>query len=230
MKQTFCLMDNEGQIRPVAKSSNPDHYEIFYENDTSYPSCLEELQGVLNGAMNVYSAFLDGQEVNICHLPEGIYQIVVTLNPSNWFLESDYTNNVGWTSFELEWDNEGNPTVCTIPDSKNGIWFDKYPYSPSPTASMWPTYERAAYSPTASTWPRTTPRPSVCVGNTPNWENAFGAGCGWYKEFDTPGCELYGYEFFEDFMGPAMKNVTTANYLSWKSAQESHRQPNQRQR
>jgi hypothetical protein len=63
--------------------------------------------------------------VNICHLPSGIYQIVVTLNPpSNWFLESGYTNNIGWTSFELERDNEGNPTVSMIPDSKKGIWFD----------------------------------------------------------------------------------------------------------
>ena len=36
LKQTFCLMDNGGQIRYVANRSNSNQYEIFYENDTSY--------------------------------------------------------------------------------------------------------------------------------------------------------------------------------------------------
>jgi hypothetical protein len=166
--------------------------------------------------------------VNICHLTAGIYRIVVTLNPSNWLLKSDYTNNVGWTSFELEQEKEGNPTVRTIPDSKKGIWFDQYAYNPSPTASMWPTYECATYSTTISLWPTyecatcsttksvwpsyepvvwslnptTTYRPSMCMGNTPDWENYFFVECDWYEEVDMPGCELYGYgyEFVEDFM------------------------------
>ena len=104
-------MYNGNQIRPVANRSNPNHYEIFYEHEASYPCCSEELQGVSKGATDVYSAYLCGQEVNICHLTAGIYRIVVTLNPSNLFLKSDYTNNVGWTSFELEQEKEGNPTV-----------------------------------------------------------------------------------------------------------------------
>ncbi len=45
VKQTFCLMDNAGQIRPVANSSDPNHYEIFYEmthpTQVAWRSCRE---------------------------------------------------------------------------------------------------------------------------------------------------------------------------------------------
>ena len=83
----------------------------------------------------------------------------------------------------------------------------------STTISLWPTYECATYSTTKSVWPSyepvvwslnptTTYRPSMCTGNTPDWENYFCVECDWYKEVDMPGCELYGYgyEFLEDFM------------------------------
>lgn len=127
----------------------------------------------------------------------GIYRIIVTLNPSGCFLESNYSNNVGWASFELERDNEGLPTVSEIPESKGGIWFEDVNW---PTSGLWPTYE-----PTKSPSPTATFSPSKCTGNTPNWLDINLNGCDWYEEIDLPGCPFYG-NFNDGGNGTAMDN------------------------
>jgi hypothetical protein len=197
LKQYFCLMDTD-QIRPVNGSSDPDYYERHYDGTTSYNGCSDTLQGVSNGGMDYYSAGLPGQQVNICGLAAGIYRIIVTLNPSGWFLESNYSNNVGWASFELERDNEGLPTVSEIPESKGGIWFEEVKW---PTYEPWPTSE-----PTKSPSPTATFSPSMCTGNTPNWVHSwYGEGCDSFEEYDLPGCPYYG-NYGDEESGTAMDN------------------------
>jgi hypothetical protein len=190
LKQYFCLMDTD-QIRPVNGSSDPDYYERHNDGTTSYNGCSESLQGVSNGGMDYYGAGLPDQQVNICGLAAGIYRIIVTLNPSGWFSESNYSNNVGWASFELERDNEGLPTVSEIPESKGGIWFEEV---------NWPTFE-----PTKSPSPTATFSPSMCTGNTPNWVDMWLGGCDWYEEYDLPGCPFYGNSY-DGGNGTAMDN------------------------
>jgi hypothetical protein len=183
-------MDTD-QIRPVNGSSDPDYYERHNDGTTSYNGCSESLQGVSNGGMDYYGAGLPDQQVNICGLAAGIYRIIVTLNPSGWFIESNYSNNVGWASFELERDNEGLPTVSEIPESKGGIWFEEV---------NWPTFE-----PTKSPSPTATFSPSMCTGNTPNWVDMWLGGCDWYEEYDLPGCPFYGNSY-DGGNGTAMDN------------------------
>ena len=191
LKQYFCLMDTD-QIRPVNGSSDPDYYERHNDGTTSYNGCSESLQGVSNGGMDYYGAGLPDQQVNICGLAAGIYRIIVTLNPSGWFIESNYSNNVGWASFELERDNEGLPTVSEIPESKGGIWFEEV---------NWPPFE-----PTKSPSPTATFSPSKCTGNTPNWVDMwFDEGCDWFEENDLPGCPYYG-NYGNEESGTAMDN------------------------
>ena len=158
LKQYFCLMDSY-QLKPVANSMDPDKYETFYDSsNSSYTSCNDNVQGVSEGSLDYYYPGTPGQEVSICGLPAGMYRLVVTVNPAGWFLESNYSNNVGWASFELTRDDEGEPSVKETNFSNAGIWFDGYatvsPYptwGPYPTVSPYPTL-----SPTKSLNPTTT--------------------------------------------------------------------------
>jgi hypothetical protein len=69
-----------------------------------------------------------------------MYRLVVTVNPAGWFLESNYSNNVGWASFELTRDDKGEPSVKETNFSNAGIWFDEYgTLNPYPTVSPYPT-------------------------------------------------------------------------------------------
>jgi hypothetical protein len=148
------------------------------------PGCNDNVQGVSEGFLDYYGAYTPGQEVSICGLPAGMYRLVVTVNPAGWFLESNYSNNVGWASFELTRDDEGEPSVKETNFSNAGIWFDEYgTLNPYPTVSPYPTL-----SPTKSFNPTTTSSPSLCTGNTPNWTDGFGDGCDWYEEYYLPGC------------------------------------------
>ena len=197
LKQYFCLLDSY-QFKPVADSTDPDKYEFFFDgSNSSYPRCNDHVQGVSDGFLDYYGAYTPGQEVSICGLPAGMYRLVVTVNPAGWFLESNYSNNVGWASFELTRDDEGKPSVKETNFSNAGIWFDKY--GTYPTVSPYPTL-----SPTKSLNPTTTSSPSLCTGNTPNWTNAYGDGCDWYEEYDLPGCPWLGDRY--GTMGVARDN------------------------
>ena len=190
LKQYFCLMDSY-QFKPVANSTDPDKYEKVYDSsNSSYPGCNDQVQGVSDGSLDYYGAGTPGQEVSICGLPAGMYRLVVTVNPAGWFLESNYSNNVGWASFELTRDDEGKPSVKETNFSNGGIWFDEYTFPMYPTVSPNPT---------------TTSSPSLCTGNTPNWTDAFGDGCDWYEDYYSPGCPQLG-DTFNGTMGSARDN------------------------
>jgi len=213
LKQYFCLMDTD-RIRPVLNTADPDDYESFYDydyNGTSYQSC-DLYQEVSAGALDFYGADLPGQEVSICGLPGGIYRIVVTLNPSGWFLESNYSNNVGWASFKLERDEVGTPTVSETSDSVGGIRFNGY--NPYPTTSPYPTPNPY---PTPSPYPTTS---QLCTGNTPNWSIYGVFGCNWFEVNDLPGCPYNG-DFSNGGMGSAKDNCCYCSSTFSMSPSES---------
>lgn len=124
VKTTFCLIDvNQIQQMP---GGDPDHYDIIKSpaNANLYNDCYADVQGIQAGWIDRYNHSLQGQEVDITGLEAGTYRILSTVNPSGWFLESDYSNNVGWTAFELSRDSNGNPKLSLIPGATGGIWFD----------------------------------------------------------------------------------------------------------
>lgn len=124
VKSTFCLID-VNRIQRVS-ADDPDHYESVKSpaNANLYNDCFADVQGIQNGWIDRYNQALPGQEVEISGLAPGIYRLITMVNPAGWFLESDYSNNVGWTSFELSRESSGNAKLRMIPGGTGGIWFD----------------------------------------------------------------------------------------------------------
>lgn len=127
VKTTFCLID-VNQIQ-AAGGSDPDEYEIIKSpaNANVYNDCFADVQGIQDGWIDRYSHSLPGQEVDVSSLAAGTYRLLVTVNPSNWFLESDYSNNLASVAFELHRNKQGQATLTELSEWSSGIWFDQSP-------------------------------------------------------------------------------------------------------
>lgn len=127
VKTTFCLIDIN-RIQPVA-GADPYLYEVVKSpaKDNLYNDCYADIQGIQSGWIDRYSHSLPGQEIDITNLPAGTYRVKSVVNPSQWFLESDYSNNVGWTGFELSRNSRGNARLQEIEGLHGGIWFSQTP-------------------------------------------------------------------------------------------------------
>lgn len=122
-KVTFCLID-VNQIQP-AGGSDPNQYETIKSPTRGkvYNDCYGEIQGVQAGWMDRYHHSLPGQEVDITSLPVGTYRLFVTVNPSRWFLESDYSNNSASVGFSLDRNKQGQAFIQELPQFTSGVWF-----------------------------------------------------------------------------------------------------------
>lgn len=127
VKTTFCLID-VNQIQP-AGGADADEYEIIKSpaNANVYNDCFADVQGIQDGWIDRYSHSLQGQEVDITSLAAGTYRLVVQVNPSQWFLESDYSNNLSTIGFDLHRNKRGQATLTERPEWTTGIWFDQSP-------------------------------------------------------------------------------------------------------
>jgi len=127
VKTTFCLIDI-CQIQQVS-SSDPDLYELVKSpaNQTDYNDCYADVQGVKAGSMDRYSHSLPGLEVDMTGLEAGVYRVVSIVNPASWFMESNFENNIGWASFSLNRDSNGNPLIKELDGGVGGIWFQQSP-------------------------------------------------------------------------------------------------------
>lgn len=127
VKTTFCLIDIN-QIQPVA-GTDPDLYEVVKSpaKDNLSNDCFADVQGIQSGWIDRYNHSLPGQEIDITNLRAGTYRVKTVVNPSQWFIESDYSNNVGWTGFELSRNSRGNARLREIEGFHGGIWFAQTP-------------------------------------------------------------------------------------------------------
>lgn len=127
VKTTFCLIDIN-RIEPVA-GDDPDLYEVVKSpaHANHYNDCSADVQGITSGWIDRYSHSLKGQELDVTGLPAGVYRLVTQVNPSQWFLESDFTNNRAWTGFVLSRDSQGNPLIDDSDVGTGGLWFAKSP-------------------------------------------------------------------------------------------------------
>ena len=83
-KTTFCVMDtNKINTRLPGASKRP-----------RYKSCDTKVQGMSVGWADKYGYWLDGQSFNISHSPDGTYDLVVQVDPTNAIKESDEGDNV----------------------------------------------------------------------------------------------------------------------------------------
>jgi hypothetical protein len=60
-----------------------------------YWGCGRTLQGLSAGWADTYDSYLEGQSLDITGLPDDVYRLVSTTNPTSKLLEADYTNNSG---------------------------------------------------------------------------------------------------------------------------------------
>lgn len=82
-KLSYCLIDTDtidGQIAGFVPGR-------------TYRGCGRMRQGLSVGWGDEYASYLDGQAVDTTDLPDGVYALVSTANPSRVLLESTYTNN-----------------------------------------------------------------------------------------------------------------------------------------
>ena len=127
VKTTFCLID-VNQIQSTG-SSDPNEYTIIKSPAKAnvYNDCFADVQGIQSGWIDRYSHSLQGQEVDVTSLAAGTYRLKVTVNPSNWFLESDYSNNISTIGFELHRNKQGQAFLTELPGLSSGIWFAQSP-------------------------------------------------------------------------------------------------------
>lgn len=85
-KTSFCLIDVEQfSTDPPLPNAAPD--PSGFGCDTQ--------QQISVGWEDVYSAFTEGQEINVAGLEPGDYWLEATVDPDNHFVEKDETNNTG---------------------------------------------------------------------------------------------------------------------------------------
>jgi hypothetical protein len=90
-KLSYCLMETN-----VIDRDNPN-----FTRRRTHTECGRDAQGILPGWGDRYNAELDGQTIDVTHLPNGRYALMSTANPTGALLESDYTNNTGVVLIEL---------------------------------------------------------------------------------------------------------------------------------
>lgn len=92
-KTGFCFYDNWnwGSAAPA--------YYLGCENGN--PGALKVTMGLTRGWADEYNHRLPTQYIPITGLADGNYRLHVTADDSNWFLESDETNNFTWADLRI---------------------------------------------------------------------------------------------------------------------------------
>jgi hypothetical protein len=109
-KETFCLIDY------VPLEDTKPGTRTYW--DCVATDACQRTQGITAGWVDAYHQSTPLQGVNISGTPNDVYYLVSESNPERLFVESDYTNNIAWVSFQLSDDNqsnkEGNPRKITL--------------------------------------------------------------------------------------------------------------------
>jgi len=89
-KVSYCLRDDERSDVPGAPS---------YQN---YTACDQNVQGISVGWIDTYWYHLEGQDIDITTLPDGLYALRSVVDPDRKLWERDYANNDAIVYFELK--------------------------------------------------------------------------------------------------------------------------------
>lgn len=93
-KASFCLIDIEHQ---ETRPDDPFNQTGFYKG------CTGAFQGISPGWADIYSAGLDGQQVPLDSVPDpdGVYALVITINPDGRILEDTRADNVSFKRIRI---------------------------------------------------------------------------------------------------------------------------------
>lgn len=120
-KADFCMIDVENRRFEGPETQGNDKRRGAFP-DCNLPSEFDDaggafmVQGISRGWADVYAWPLPGQYVEVTGLPDGLYDVVVYVNPNGSILESDYGDNVACTRIEVTGSTaseaETQPTTC----------------------------------------------------------------------------------------------------------------------
>ncbi len=101
-KTTFCVMDTT-QINTSIPNASPS---------ATYVTCGNLFQGMSVGWGDTYGASLAGQELDFTGNADGIYKLIITVDPKTRILESNETDNVSCALVSIK-----KPSTVTVLDS-----------------------------------------------------------------------------------------------------------------
>ena len=94
-KMSFCIWDEDKQDLSLAVASP---VRVYTSN------CGRQIQGMSVGWSDTYLARVEGQEMNITGIPDGVYVFRSIVNPDKKIRENDYDNN----TYDVEIEIVGN--------------------------------------------------------------------------------------------------------------------------
>lgn len=83
-KMSFCIWDEDPHDLNRDKAAKSRVY---------YRTCNGRQQGMSVGWSDTYASSIEGQEIDVTNVPDGLYIFKTSINPDKKFLETDYTNN-----------------------------------------------------------------------------------------------------------------------------------------
>jgi hypothetical protein len=109
-KSGFCLADHWG----AAPGYWPHRHPRFLGDCEQYhPEATRVVEGTSVGYTDRYPAFFHGQNVDITHVPAGVYDLVHVANPSMLLHELRYENDAASVRIRLAW-HGGVPRVTVL--------------------------------------------------------------------------------------------------------------------
>ena len=109
-KSGFCLADHWGAAPGVWPGRRPHFLGDCAQFD---PSALRVVMGTTPGYTDRYPAFFHGQNVDISHVPAGIYDLVHRVNANMLIHELRYDNDIASVRLRLAW-THGVPHVTVL--------------------------------------------------------------------------------------------------------------------
>jgi hypothetical protein len=93
-KVSFCLQDSKQADAPPPSDDPLTPVPL-------YPSCNEYVQGISPGWADVYDYGLDDQQIPVLGIPDGIYALVVRINPDRAIHQSNYMDDVAFAKLQI---------------------------------------------------------------------------------------------------------------------------------
>lgn len=102
-KRGFCLGDRQN-MDIFTRMPNEPKAPVFRTNcGWHLPGLLHVHEGISVGNADFYVPQLEGQDIDVTHVPNGRYWLVHTANPARRMLESDYSNDSASILLQFTW-------------------------------------------------------------------------------------------------------------------------------
>ena len=105
-KVSFCLMDSTGPNATPAEAAADPWLVVPY-----YNTCNPLLQGISAKWIDEYAWSVPGQWLELDGVADGMYALVVMLNPSRILFETNYDDNTTTQLLRIGTDTAGNRTL-----------------------------------------------------------------------------------------------------------------------